>query len=80
MPDYRPEVLEELIVHGVRPRASTPPRLVRAYLNEMYRYEIRVLKSRLLRGDFPQSEYIPRVLELRARYPLLGIPIDLWQH
>lgn len=78
MPTYRPEVVEELVAHGIRPMPSTPPALVRRYLNELYRYEIRKLRRRLLNGDFPKQEYLSRVVDLRSRYPLLTIPIHLW--
>ncbi len=75
---YRREVLDELADHGIRPTASTPPALVRDYLSDLYRYEIRRLKRRLLRGEFPKEEYLSRVVELRIRYPLLSIPVQLW--
>ncbi|MGE5359099.1 MAG: hypothetical protein ACM3NQ_08780 [Bacteroidales bacterium] len=78
MATYRPGILEQLAVHGIRPRPTTPPALVRAFLSDLYRYEIRALRARLLRGEFPEHEYIGRVLELKAKYPLLGIPIQLW--
>jgi hypothetical protein len=78
MPDYRPEVLAQLASHGIRPHASTPPELVRSYLSDLYRYEIRSLRARLLRGDFPRQEYTARVLQVRAKYVLLSIPIRLW--
>lgn len=78
MPDYRPAVVEHLLTLGIRPRSSTPPELVRSYLSDLYRYEIRQLRARLLRGEFPKSEYVGRVIDLRAKYPLLTIPIHLW--
>ncbi len=78
MPDYRPQILDQLATHGIHPRAETPPELVRSYLSDLYRYEIRALRARLLRGDFPKDEYIPRVLQLRAKYVLLSIPTHLW--
>ena len=45
---YRPEVLAELWRHGVQPRDSTPPELVRGFVNDLYRYELRKLRDRLL--------------------------------
>ncbi len=75
---YRDDVLEQLAAHGVRPRAATRPGLVMAYLNDLYRYEIRRLKRRLLRGEFPQGEYIGRVVGLRRKYPLISIPVQAW--
>ncbi len=75
---YRPEVLEELASHGVVPKPSTAPDFIRDYLSDLYRYEIRRLKRRLLSGDFPKEEYLSRVIQLRLQYPLLSIPIHLW--
>jgi hypothetical protein len=78
MPDYRPEIVEYLVRCGIRPRPSTPPELVRRYLNDLYRYEIRTLRDRLRRGEFPRHEYADRVVQLRVKYPLLAIPLHLW--
>ena len=78
MPSYRPEVLDELAIHGMVPKPCTRPDLIRDYLSDLYRYEIRKLKRRLLAGEFPKQEYLARVVELRIRYPLLSIPVQLW--
>ncbi len=75
---YRPEVLEALGRHGIVPRDDTPPALVREYLNDLYRYEIRRLRARLLRGEFPKATYSGRVAQLRDRYLLLAIRTDDW--
>jgi len=75
---YRPGVLEELLRHGVRPTDRTPPALVRGFVNDLYRFELRQLRSRLMRGDFPKREYSGRVVGLRTRYPLLSLPDRLW--
>jgi hypothetical protein len=76
--NYRQGVLDELLQHGVRPRPVTPPRLVRAFLNDLYRYELRQLRGRLLRGEIAKGGYAGAVVQLRARYPLLSVPIGLW--
>jgi hypothetical protein len=76
--EYRPEVLEQLAIHGIRPEPSTRPDFIRGYLSQLYRYEIRRLKGRLLRGEFPKEEYLARVVQLRVQYPLLSIPPRLW--
>ena len=75
---YRDEVFEELAHHGVRPRPSTPPALVRGYLSVLYRYEIRRLRTRLLLGEIPNDNYVAEVVALRQRYPLLSIPPRFW--
>jgi hypothetical protein len=76
--DYTPEVLEELRRHGAVPRGHTDPQLVRDWLSDVYKFEIRALKQRLKRGDFPQVEYADRVRLLRRGYVLLSIPLQIW--
>jgi hypothetical protein len=75
---YTGEVLDELRRHGVAPRPDTDPALVRHFLSDLYRFEIRRLKGRLARKEFPMPEYADRVRELRRRYVLLSIPVQLW--
>ena len=75
---YRPDVLETLAGHGIRPLPTTPPELAREALSNLYRYEIRRLRTRLMRREFPQREYAGRVIELRRKYALLSLPIQLW--
>jgi hypothetical protein len=70
---YRAEVLDELWRHGVHPTPSTRPELVREFVRDLYRYEIRQLRERMLRRDFPKAEYADRVLGLRNRYPVLAL-------
>jgi hypothetical protein len=76
--EYAPEALEILAEHGLQPGPATPPAVVREGLSDLYRYEIRRLKRRLLAGDFPKDEYIDRVIELRKRYWLLSVPVGEW--
>ena len=75
---YKTEVLDELAAHGLRPGPDTPPQLLRDALGDLYKYEIKVLRARLLAGTFPKDEYAGRVIELRRRYPLLSIPVQIW--
>jgi hypothetical protein len=70
---YRAEVLEQLLVHGVRPTGRTSPQLVRDYVRDLYKYEIRALRERYLRKEFPKAEYAGRVDDLRRRYPVLAL-------
>jgi hypothetical protein len=70
---YRAAVLEQLLVHGVRPTAHTRPELVRDFVRDLYKYEIRSLRERYRRRDFPKSEYAGRVDDLRRRYPVLAL-------
>jgi hypothetical protein len=70
---YRSDVLERLEAHGIRPRPTTPPDLVREFVNDLYRYEIRRLRDRLLRGEFPKQTYSDRVVTLRNKYSILAL-------
>ena len=70
---YRADVLEQLLVHGVRPKQDTSPELVRGFVRDLYKYEIRALRERYMRKDFPKIEYAGRVDHLRRRYPVLAL-------
>ena len=78
MPDLKPEILEALAGHGLRPRLDTPLALLREQINDLYRVEIRALRDQCRAGVFPTSELAARVVELRRRYPLLSIPTQQW--
>jgi hypothetical protein len=68
---YRADVLELLWRNGVHPSSRTRPELVREFVRDLYRYEIRQLRGRMLRQEFPRSEYASRVENLRQCYPVL---------
>jgi hypothetical protein len=70
---YRADVLAHLLAHGVRPTETTRPELVRDFVRDLYKYEIRCLRERYLRRDFPKIEYAGRVDDLRRRYPVLAL-------
>ena len=72
-PRYRADVLAHLLQHGVRPMAHTRPELVRDFVRDLYKYEIRCLRERYMRRDFPKTEYAGRVDDLRRRYPVLAL-------
>jgi hypothetical protein len=76
--DYVPEVLEALAGHGFAPTASTPPAQVRDALSDLYRYEIRRLRQRFLRGEIPKADYSGHVIGLRRQYWLLSVPVRHW--
>ena len=76
--EYAPEALDVLAGHGLRPNPETSPAAVREALSDLYRYEIRRLKRRLLAGEFPKDDYSPRVIDLRRQYWLLSIPVHHW--
>jgi hypothetical protein len=75
---YRPEVVEELERHGLRPAADTPTALLREQINDLYRFEIRRLRDRCRSGEFPIQELPGQVVALRRRYLLLSIPMGQW--
>lgn len=70
---YRPDVLRHLQQHGVRPTPHTSPQLVRDYVRDLYKYEIRRLRERMLSNEFPRAEYVERVEQLRRRYTVLSL-------
>ena len=75
---YDPQVLEELARHGLRPLPSTAPQRLRDAVRDLYKYEIKRLRSELLAGRIRKQDYASRVVDLRKRYPLLSIPLQLW--
>ncbi len=75
---YDAEVLDALAGHGLAPSVSTAPAFVRDALSDLYRYEIRCLRQRFLRGAIPKPEYAQHVIALRRRYWLLSLPVIHW--
>jgi hypothetical protein len=75
---FRPEILDELARHGLRPGPETSPARLREQINDLYRFEIRKLRDRCRAGEFPVNELSTHVVELRGRYLLLSIPLDRW--
>ena len=75
---YRAEVLNELARHGARPTRRTRPQLVHEFVSDLYRHELRSLRARLVRKEFPKKEYAARVIELRTRYRLISIRTEEW--
>jgi hypothetical protein len=76
--DYEPVVLDGLAAHGLKPLPSTPPQFLRDAVRELYRYEIKALRSALLAGRVPKADYANQVIALRKRYWLLSVPLQLW--
>ena len=70
---YRADVLAALLAHGVKPTPQTPPQLVRDYVRDLYKFEIRRLRERYLRREFAKAEYSERVDALRRQYPVLAL-------
>ena len=76
---FSPLVREALAGHGLRPKATTSVELLRGQVNDLYRYEIRQLRGRLLAGEIPKAHYADAVRTLRTRYLLLSLPRDRWR-
>ena len=76
---YPPELRDALLFFGLAPRSETPPDLVRDQLSDLYRHEIRRLRSRLLAGEFPKQEYANHVISLRKKYWPLSFTPAQWQ-
>ena len=74
----KPEILDALAEHGLRPHRDTPVALLREQISDLYRIEIRNLRDRCRAGEFPVSELASRVVALRKRYTLLSIPVERW--
>jgi hypothetical protein len=75
---YRADVLEQLWRHGVQPTERTQPSVVHEFVSDLYRHELRRLRDRLLRKEFPKPEYYGRVVELRKRYRLISMKPGEW--
>jgi hypothetical protein len=75
---YRVDVLARLWVHGVQPTERTPPELVRDYVRDLYKYEIRRLRERYIRREFAKREYAVKVDALRRAYPVLALRARDW--
>ena len=68
----------QLARHGVHPKPATPPHLVYDFISDLYRYELRRLRDRLVRGAIPKAGYYDRVVELRLKYPLVSLKPEQW--
>ena len=75
---YHPVILEELAQFGVFPTAETRPDMVHEFISDLYRFELRRLRERLVRGEIPKARYAADVIALRRRYPLVSIRAALW--
>ena len=67
-----------MATHGVKPTRATSPDFVRGFVNDLYRYELRRLRDRLLRRDIIKLDYHDHVLSVRRRYPVLELKTWQW--
>ena len=75
---YRADVLAQLAAHGIQPTRATPPERVHEFVNDLYRYELRRLRDRLLRREIRKPDYYAHVVEVRRRYPVLAMKPWQW--
>jgi hypothetical protein len=78
VPTYHQQILDELARHGLVPASGTSPGRLRDAVRDLYKYEIRKLRDRVVAGDIPKGELAALVVELRKRYWLLSVPTALW--
>ena len=74
----RSSVREELDRHGVTGGPLDTAATLRERLNDVYVGEVRLLRERQVRGEIPLRDYAQHVWALKARFPLLGLPLELW--
>ncbi len=74
----RSSVREELRRHGIPCRPEDTAATLRERLNDVYVAEVRRLRERQVRGEIPRREYAQHVAALKAQFPLLGLPLELW--
>jgi hypothetical protein len=70
---YKPDILEQLAGHGIIPTPDTAPERVHDFVNDLYRYELRRLRDRLVHREIPKAGYYDRVVELRQKYPIVSL-------
>lgn len=75
---YRLDVLDQLWRHGVHPLPTTRPELVHEFVSDLYRFELRRLRTRLTAGEIPKAGYRDRVIRLRMQYPLVSLTPQQW--
>jgi hypothetical protein len=76
---YPPELLSALEGLGLRPTSETPPGVVRDALNDLYRYELRRMRDRLVAGEIARSDYLSLVIATRKRYWPLSLQLPAWE-
>jgi len=74
----RASVREALARHGVAIEASDTPAALKERLNGLYLEEVRQLRARQQAGEIPSRDYAAHAQALKERYPLLGLPLEMW--
>ena len=76
---YPPELLDALLALGLAPTPATAPVFVRDAVNDLYRYELRAARDRLLAGLIEKRRYHDAVIALRKKYWMLTLPATAWE-
>ena len=76
---YPSEFRAALADHGLAPRTDTPPALVRDAVDELYKFELKRLRLRHLRGEVAKADFADRVIQLRKKYWVLTLPATAWE-
>jgi hypothetical protein len=76
---YPAEFLDALASLGLAPHARTPPALVRNAVDELYKFELKRLRVRYLRGEVAKADLGAQVVRLRRKYWPLTLPIGAWE-
>jgi hypothetical protein len=75
----RAGVRDELARRGIEPRLDDTLASLRERLNDVYLEDVRRLRERQRAGEIPLGEYARHTDALKDSYPLLGLPLDLWE-
>ena len=75
---YPAELTDALGGLGLAPSDRTDPLLVRDALNDLYRFELRRLRDRLLAGAIAKPDYVGIVITLRKKYWPLSMLPEVW--
>lgn len=75
----KPQVLALLHGHGLEPAPHESPRELQGRLYDRYMADVRELRERQRRGEIPLREYAGHAAALKARYPLLALPLPAWE-
>jgi hypothetical protein len=75
----RARVRADLEGHGLEIRPEDTPASLRERLNDAYVEDVKALKARRVAGEIAPRDYAGAVEALRDRYPLLGLPLAMWE-
>lgn len=76
---YPPELSDALLSFGLSPKPHTPPSVAREAIDDMYKFELRRLRARLLTGEFDRPKYVEAIVLLRKKYWMLTLPLRAWE-